>query len=101
MDRISIIKQHTYQGMTAFVISSQTFFFVADHTAAAFRTHDNTLGRFFHFRHIDFILIFTGSHQRSFIDQIAQIRAGKTRSSAGNNAKLDFRTDRLTFNMDF
>ena len=101
MNRISIIEQHTYQSMAAFMIGSQTFFFITDHAAAALGAHNNTLRRFFHFRHIDFILIFTGSHQRSFIDQIAQIRTGKTRSSAGNNAKLDFRTDRLPFNMDF
>ena len=70
MYRVSVLKQHTNDGMTAFMVSSQAFFLITDDTALALRSHDNTLGSFFHFRHIDSLLVLAGSQQRSFINQV-------------------------------
>ena len=65
-----MLKQHTNDGMTAFMVSSQAFFLIADDTALALRSHDNTLGSLFHFRHIDSLLVLAGSQQRCFINQV-------------------------------
>ena len=70
MYRIGVLKQHANDSMTAFMVSSQAFFLIADDTALALRSHDNTLGSLFHFRHIDSLLVLTGSQQRCFINQI-------------------------------
>ena len=70
MYRVSMLKQHTNDSMTAFMVSSQAFFLIADDTALALRSHDNTLGSFFHFRHINGLLILAGSQQRCFINQV-------------------------------
>ena len=65
-----MLKQHTNDSMTAFMVSSQAFFLIADDTALALRSHDNTLGSFFHFRHINSLLVLTCSQQRCFINQV-------------------------------
>ena len=70
MYRVGVLKQHTDDSMTAFMVSSQAFFLIADDTALALRSHDNTLGSLFHFRHIDGLLVLTGSQQRCFINQV-------------------------------
>ena len=101
MYRISMFKEHTYDSMTAFVVSSEAFFVIADNTALTFRSHDNAFSSFFHFRHIDFLLVFTGSHQSSFVHQVTQVCTGKTRSALSNDFQFYIISNGFAFNMNF
>ena len=99
MYRISVIQEHTNDGMTTLVVSSKTFFLIADDAALALRSHDNTLSSFFHFRHIDNLFILTRGEKRSLIYQVGQICTGKARSTLGNNIKVNIIAYRLTLNV--
>ena len=101
MYRISMFEEHTYDSVTTFVVSSETFFVIADNTALTFRSHDNAFSSFFHFRHIDFLFVFTSSHQSSFVYQVAQVSTGKTRSALSNDFQFYIISNGFAFNMNF
>ena len=96
-----MFEEHTYDSVTAFVVSSETFFVIADNTALTFRSHDNAFSSFFHFRHIDFLFVFTSSHQSSFVYQVAQVSTGKTRSALSNDFQFYIISNGFAFNMNF
>ena len=94
-----MFKEHTYNSMTTFVVSSKLLLVITDYAALTFRSHDNAFSSFFHFRHTDFLFILTCSHQGSFVNQVAQIRTGKTRSTLSDNFKFNVVSHRFSFNV--
>ena len=69
--------------------SGQAFFLVADDVAAPFRPEAYLFTGFFQFRHVDDLLIGSGSEERRFIEQVAEVGTGKARRLLGDDIEVD------------
>ena len=94
-----IIVKQPNQCVSGFVIGRQLFLRFTHQMTAAFRSHHNTLRGFIHSLHVYHRHIATGSQQRSLIDQICQIRPGKTGRLLGDGSHVNIRSHGFAFGM--
>ena len=88
VERIVFRHQPADDGVACFVIRSNTFFLLRhDHRFALRAHHDPVLG-LLEFVHFDQTLGRAGREQRRFIDQVREIRAGKSRRAARDNGQI-------------
>ena len=102
MDRVRVwLQQIGNQGVARFVNGRQALFLVADDMAAPFRAEAYLFAGFFQFGHVDDFFIGTSRQQRRFVQQVAQIGAGKARRLLGDNIQIDVLAERLAFCVHF
>ncbi len=92
--RVGLRQQLGDYGMTGFMVSGVAALFFAHDHGAALGTHEYLVLGVFEILHLHRALVAIGGNQRSFVDQIGQIGAGKTGRAARNDIGLDVRINR-------
>ena len=64
--------------MARLMIGDGLFVFLAHHAALALRPHDNAIERILEFEQADGALIAPGGENGRFVNQVFQVRTGKT-----------------------
>ena len=73
MHRVGFGKRIHYNCMPGFVVGHDALFFLADQTALAFWSSDDTFDRFFEFRLANDFFVAARSQNGRFIDQIFKV----------------------------
>ncbi|KAF5037560.1 hypothetical protein DSECCO2_563310 [anaerobic digester metagenome] len=90
MDGVRARQELGNQGVPGLVVGRGLLLLVAqDHGAALLAHHDLVLG-LFEVEHGDLVLAQLSGMQGSLVDQVLQVRAGKTGRAAGQDIEVDF-----------
>ena len=89
------------ESVTGFVISRHSFLFVRDDHALAFGAHQDFVFGQLEIRHRHNLLVIARRVQRRFINQVGEIRAGKPRGAASDNADVHVFAERNLAGMNF
>ena len=75
--------------MTRLVVSRRFFLRFRHHHGATFRTHHDFVFRFLELNHRHNAFVATSSEQCRFVHQVRQVSTGETRSTTGNDCRVD------------
>ena len=94
MHRIGVRHLQSDQRVAGFVVSRDAFFFVRDDHALALGAHQHFVFGQFEIMHGHNFLVVARRVERGFVDQVREIRAGKSRRAARDDADVDIFTER-------
>ncbi len=86
--------------MPCFMVCGVSFFFITDDHALALGPHHDLVFRLFEIRVFKTFLVVTRGKKRCLINEILEVRAGKSRGSAGNHREIHIIGNRHLFGMD-
>ncbi len=89
VDRVMIRYHATNDGVTRFMISRHLLLGLFHHHGATFCAHHDLVLRLLELGHGHHTAALARREQSGFVDQVGQIGAGETRSTAGNQRRVD------------
>ena len=100
MHRIRAGKELGREGMPCFVVSRDLFFLFAQDEASPLLAHEDFVFGILEVGHFEVVLVHFGGLQRSFVDKVFKVSAGKTRRALCQDADIDVIGEGSTACMD-
>ena len=100
VDRVGSRQEAGHQGVSSLVVGGGFPVFLADNLRFSLQAHEHLVLGVFEVEHVDFFLVALGCQQGSLVDQVLQVRAGKTGRALGQDQGIDVRCDGRFFHVD-